>query len=81
MVEYQEVDAQSILSAVEDYESRVAEYDVPSDGLVLIYDDIAYGQSLAGQQSSPGIPSPLNGRMKPRKQRFRKSNGAQAVRG
>lgn len=36
VVEYQEVDAQSILSAVEDYESRVAEYDVPSDGLVLI---------------------------------------------
>lgn len=53
VVEYQEVDAQSILSAVEDYESRVAEYDVPSDGLVLIYDDIAYGQSLGRTAKFP----------------------------
>ena len=53
VVEYQEVDAQSILSAGEDYESRVAEYDVPSDGLVLIYDDIAYGQSLGRTAKFP----------------------------
>lgn len=53
VVEYQEVDAQSILSAVEDYESRVAQYDVPSDGLVLIYDDIAYGQSLGRTAKFP----------------------------
>ena len=53
VVEYQEVDEQSILSAVEDYESRVAEYDVPSDGLVLIYDDIAYGQSLGRTAKFP----------------------------
>ena len=53
VVEYQKVDAQSILSAVEDYESRVAEYDVPSDGLVLIYDDIAYGQSLGRTAKFP----------------------------
>lgn len=53
VVEYQEVDAQSILSAVEDYESHVAEYDVPSDGLVLIYDDIAYGQSLGRTAKFP----------------------------
>lgn len=53
VVEYQEVDAQSILSAVEDYESRVAGYDVPSDGLVLIYDDIAYGQSLGRTAKFP----------------------------
>ena len=53
VVEYQEVDAGSILSAVEDYESRVAEYDIPSDGLVLIYDDIAYGQSLGRTAKFP----------------------------
>ncbi|WP_455619084.1 NAD-dependent DNA ligase LigA [Eisenbergiella sp.] len=53
VVEYQEVDAQSILSAVEDYESRVAEYNIPSDGLVLIYDDIAYGQSLGRTAKFP----------------------------
>lgn len=53
VVEYQEVDAQSVLSAVEDYESRVAGYDVPSDGLVLIYDDIAYGQSLGRTAKFP----------------------------
>lgn len=53
VVDYQEVDAQSVLSAVEDYESRVAGYDVPSDGLVLIYDDIAYGQSLGRTAKFP----------------------------
>lgn len=53
LVEYKEVDAQSVLSAVQDYESRVAQYDVPSDGLVLIYDDIAYGQSLGRTAKFP----------------------------
>ena len=78
VVEYQEVDAQSILSAVEDYESRVAEYDVPSDGLVLIYDDIAYGQSLGRTAKFPRDSIAFKWADE---QRFRKSNGAQAVRG
>ena len=32
---------------------KLAEYDVPSDGLVLIYDDIAYGQSLGRTAKFP----------------------------
>ena len=39
--------------------------DIPSDGLVLTYEDIAYGQSLGtDSQISKGFLSPLNGRMK-----------------
>ena len=54
MVEYQEVDAQSIPRHGEDYESRVAvETGRSSDGLVLIYDDIAYGQSLGRTAKFP----------------------------
>ena len=69
VVEFKEVDSDTILSAVEEFENKVAGYSVPSDGLVLIYDDIAYGLSWDGQLNSPGIPSRLSGRMKRQKPR------------
>ena len=46
VVQYVRVHADTVVDAVADYENRVQTYDVPSDGLVLIYDDIAYGRSL-----------------------------------
>ena len=46
VVQYLKVDAENIIDAVADYETRVQTYEVPSDGLVLTYDDIAYGRSL-----------------------------------
>lgn len=52
-VEYQRVDKDSILSVIEAFEKRVESYDVPSDGLVLLYDDIAYGQSLGTTSKFP----------------------------
>lgn len=53
VVQYQKVDANTVVDAVEDYEKRIQTYDVPSDGLVLIYDDIAYGQSLGRTAKFP----------------------------
>ena len=38
--------------------------EVPSDGLVLVYDDIAYGQSLGTTAKFQEIPLHLNGQMR-----------------
>ncbi len=53
VVPYVRVDADTIVDAVADYEKLVQTYDVPSDGLVLIYDDIAYGRSLGRTAKYP----------------------------
>ena len=53
VVEFKEVDSDTILSAVEEFENKGAGYSVPSDGLVLIYDDIAYGLSLGRTAKFP----------------------------
>lgn len=53
VVQYKRVNADNILDAVADYAERIQTYEVPSDGLVLIYDDIAYGQSLGRTAKFP----------------------------
>ena len=53
LVEYKEVTTGNIEDTVKDFSERIAEYDVPSDGLVLIYDDIAYGDSLGSTAKFP----------------------------
>lgn len=53
VVQYKRVNADNILAAIADYEERIQTYEVPSDGLVLIYDDIAYGQSLGRTAKFP----------------------------
>lgn len=45
-VMYEIVTGETILSAIEKFSERIKDYDIPSDGLVLSYDDIAYGESL-----------------------------------
>lgn len=52
-VEYRKVDKDTVVEAVGDFEHRVEEYDIPSDGLVLLLDDIAYGQSLGTTAKFP----------------------------
>lgn len=47
------VDPDTILEGIEYFENRVQTYDVPSDGLVLTYNDIAYGQSLGRTAKFP----------------------------
>lgn len=53
VVEYKEVTTDDMEDTVKDFSERIAEYDVPSDGLVLIYDDIAYGDSLGSTAKFP----------------------------
>ena len=52
-VEWRLVDGESVIDAVEDFEKAVEKNPVPSDGLVLTYDDIAYGQSLGTTAKAP----------------------------
>ncbi|WP_343209965.1 NAD-dependent DNA ligase LigA [Anaerolentibacter hominis] len=53
VVEYRKVTGETIASAVQDFEGRIEKNDFPSDGLVLIFDDIAYGQSLGRTAKFP----------------------------
>lgn len=53
VVEYREVTENTVEREVAYFESRIAENDFPSDGLVLVYDDIAYGQSLGSTSKFP----------------------------
>lgn len=53
VVEYERVTADTILSAIERFEQKILSYDIPSDGLVLTYDDIAYGLSLGRTAKFP----------------------------
>lgn len=53
VVEYQEVDEQGVEEAVSSFEERIKTFPIPSDGLVLIYDDIAYGLSLGTTAKFP----------------------------
>ncbi len=53
VVEYMKVNAENIVTAVEAYEQRIQTFDVPSDGLVLIYNDIEYGRSLGRTAKFP----------------------------
>ncbi|MED9903716.1 MAG: NAD-dependent DNA ligase LigA [Lachnospiraceae bacterium] len=53
VVEYVRVTPETILEAVSDFEKKIEHYDVPSDGLVLSYDDIAFGQALGRTAKFP----------------------------
>ena len=46
VVDYKAVTEDTIVSAVASFAEQIREYDIPSDGLVLTLDDIAYGESL-----------------------------------
>ena len=52
-VEYRMVDSSNVVETVEEFEQKIEGNDAPSDGLVLIYDDIAYGQSLGTTAKFP----------------------------
>lgn len=53
VVERKMVTPDTILSAISDFENKIPAYDVPSDGLVLTYEDIAYGKSLGRTAKFP----------------------------
>lgn len=45
-VEYEVVNADNILQKIQDFENRITSNNIPSDGLVLTFNDSAYGRSL-----------------------------------
>lgn len=53
IVEYKVVTAKNLDEAVDYFAGAVAENDFPSDGLVALYDDIAYGQALGRTAKFP----------------------------
>ena len=53
VVEYHEVTKETLPETVKMYSEAIAENDTPLDGLVLLYDDIAYGQSLGRTAKFP----------------------------
>ncbi len=52
-VEYRLVNRENILNAVQDFAQKIEHFDIPSDGLVLCFDDIAYGESLGRTSKFP----------------------------
>ena len=53
VVAFTEVTAESLPEAVKEFADAVEGNDIPSDGLVLTYDDIAYGESLGRTAKFP----------------------------
>lgn len=53
VVEYEKITKDTVADTVQAFAARIAENDVPSDGLVVTYDDIAYGISLGRTAKFP----------------------------
>lgn len=53
VVEYRMVRRASLPENVQYFSQKIADYDIPSDGLVLLLDDIAYGDSLGRTAKFP----------------------------
>ena len=53
VVESVMVTPDTISEAIEGFEKKIENYDIPSDGLVLTFEDIAYGQSLGRTAKFP----------------------------
>lgn len=53
VVEYRKVTADTVDEALDYFSERVKENDLPSDGLVAIYDDIEYGDGLGSTAKFP----------------------------
>lgn len=53
VVEYKMVTKDTILDTIEWFEKTIVTNDFPSDGLVIVYDDIAYGDSLGRTAKFP----------------------------
>lgn len=52
-VDYISVDAGTVADGVAEFAERIGDFEIPSDGLVLIYDDIQYGRSLGTTAKFP----------------------------
>ncbi len=53
VVEHHIVNEATILDEIDNFARKIVDYDIPSDGLVLTYEDIAYGKSLGRTAKFP----------------------------
>lgn len=53
VVEYQVVTQENLLDKIRWFSDKIQDYDIPSDGLVLLLDDIAYGEALGRTAKFP----------------------------
>lgn len=53
IVPYAMVSTETVTAAVQEFAEKITENDFPSDGLVLLYDDIAYGKALGSTAKFP----------------------------
>ncbi|SUY94569.1 NAD-dependent DNA ligase [Lacrimispora sphenoides] len=53
VVDFKMVTRDTLPEAVEEFSKAITNYDIPSDGLVLLLDDIAYGESLGRTSKFP----------------------------
>lgn len=53
VVEYKFTNRESLANDIAEFESRIADNDIPSDGLVLLLDDIALGERLGSTAKFP----------------------------
>lgn len=53
VVEYQAVIGETVEQAVAQFAEKIEHFDIPSDGLVLIFDDLEYGRSLGSTSKFP----------------------------
>lgn len=53
IVPYAMVSGETVTAAVQEFAEKITENDFPSDGLVLLYDDIAYGKALGSTAKFP----------------------------
>ena len=53
VVPYVKVYKDNILEEIEQFAQKIADYDIPSDGLVLVLDNIKYGESLGRTSKFP----------------------------
>lgn len=52
-VEYYKVNANTVKDEIARFQEKIATYEIPSDGLVLSFDDIAFGKSLGRTAKFP----------------------------
>ena len=53
VVEHIRVTEDTIRGEIEEFSKKIEHFDLPSDGLVLVYDDLAYGKSLGRTAKFP----------------------------
>ncbi len=52
-VDHKEVNKENIRQIIIEFENKIVDYDIPSDGLVIVFDDIAYSKSLGETSKFP----------------------------